>query len=341
MPRKTKQNDITSPELLRQVNPENTQLLEDFLDYLRSVQRSETTIAAYKNDIEIAWVWCLQHNNNAFYCDWNKRNVVRYQNWLINENGNSPARVKRLKAALSSLGNYVENILDDCYPNFRNIINKIESPINQPVREKTVFSDEQIELLLEALLTKEQYDKACAVALAVYSGRRKAELLRFKVSDFDESHLVCGGSLYKSSPIKTKGRGTAGKQLECFTLAKQFRPYLDKWLAFRNMHHIESEWLFPDLQDVSKHMSVTTLNSWAKTFSRLLGTDFYWHALRHFRVSEFKRAGIPDTVIQQYLGWSDISMVPIYCDLKADEQLGMYFNEDGMISPETKSLADL
>ena len=42
MGRKTKMNSITSPELLAQVNPENTQLLEDFKDYLRSVQRSKT-----------------------------------------------------------------------------------------------------------------------------------------------------------------------------------------------------------------------------------------------------------------------------------------------------------
>ena len=32
MGRKTKMNAITSPELLKQVNPENLQLLEDFKD---------------------------------------------------------------------------------------------------------------------------------------------------------------------------------------------------------------------------------------------------------------------------------------------------------------------
>ena len=170
MPRKTKHNDITSPELLKQVNPENTQLLDDYLDYLKSIQRSDTTIAAYKNDIEIAWVWCLLHNNNAFYCDWTKRNIVRYQNWLINENGNSPARVRRLKAALSSLGNYIEAILDQDYPNYRNIINKIESPVNQPVREKTIFTSEQVDDLLKNLVQRKKYDQACAVALALYSG---------------------------------------------------------------------------------------------------------------------------------------------------------------------------
>lgn len=341
MARKTKMNSITSPELLAQVNPANQQLLTDFMDYLRSVQRSETTIHGYENDIQIAWVWSLLHNNNAFYCDWTKRQVVKYQNWLLNENQNSPARIKRLKAALSSLGNFVESVLDDEYPKFRNIINKVESPVNQPVREKTVFSDEQIMSLLNTLTEKKKYGKACAVALALYSGRRKAELLRFRVSDFDDDKLVCGGALYKSSPIKTKGRGTNGKQLECFCLAKKFQPYLHNWLKYREDNHIESEWLFPDKAHPSEQMGVSTLNSWAKTFSQILGVDFYWHAMRHMTVTNFKRAGIPDTVIQQYIGWSDISMVPVYVDMQADEQLGMYFNEDGVVIPEQKSLSDM
>ena len=44
MGRKTKMNSITSPEKLAQVNPENTRLVDDFLNYLRSTERSETTI---------------------------------------------------------------------------------------------------------------------------------------------------------------------------------------------------------------------------------------------------------------------------------------------------------
>ena len=341
MARKTKMNNITNPELLSQVNPQNAELLSDFLDYLRSVQRSETTIAGYENDIQIAWVWNLQHNNNIPYTEWTKRQVVKYQNWLLNENQNSPARVKRLKAALSSLGNYIENILDDEFPNFRNIINKVESPVNQPVREKTVLTDEQIQYLLDELTLKEHYDKACILALAVYSGRRKSELVRFRVSDFTDDRLVCGGSLYKTGKIKTKGRGPQGKQLECFCLAKQFKPYLNNWLTYRKQHSIESKLLFPSKDDPNKPIGVATLNSWANTFSRMLGTDFYFHSCRHFVVSQFIRAGIPETVIQQYIGWSDISMVPVYSDVEADEQLGMYFTEDGIISPEQKSLSEI
>lgn len=341
MSRKTKMNSITSPELLAKVNPKNRELLEDFINYLRSVQRSETTINGYRSDIEIAWVWCLQHNNNTFFCDWTKRQVVKYQNWLLNENQNSPARIKRLKATLSSLANFVENILDDEFPDFRNIIKKVESPVNQPVREKTIFSEEQIEYLLRFLTDKKKYDKACAVALALCSGRRKSELLRFRLSDFTEDRLVCGGALYKTSPIKTKGQGIAGKQLECFCLVNKFKPYLDNWLNYRAEVGIESEWLFPDKVKPSEQMSTTTLNSWANSFSRILGVDFYWHAMRHMTVTNFKRAGLPDTVIQQYIGWSDISMVPVYSDMQADEQLGMYFNSEGIVTPEAKGFSEM
>lgn len=341
MSRGTKMNSITTPELLAAVNPKNLQLLDDFLEYLKSVQRSPGTIHGYKNDIEIAWVWNLQHNDNIFYCDWTKRQVVRYQNWLINDNENSPARVRRLKAALSSMGNYVENILDEEYPDFRNIINKIESPAEQAVRKKTVFTEEQINELLKDLSERQEYDRACALSLAVCSGRRKAELLRYKVSDFDEDRLVCEGALYKSAPIKTKGRGAHGKMLECFCLANQFKPYFNDWMKYREENGIESEWLFFEKENHSEQMPISTLNSWAKVFSRRLGVSFYWHALRHMTVTSFKRAGIPDTVIQQYMGWTDISMVPVYTDMDADEQLGMYFSGDGIVIPEERGLESL
>lgn len=337
MGRKTKMNDITSPELLAQVNPQNIELLNDFMDYLKSVQRSETTINAYKNDIEIAWVWCLQHNNNAFYCDWTKRNVMKYQNWLINENGNSPARVRRLKAALSSLGNFVETILDEEFPDFRNIINKIENPVNQPVREKTVFSQEDVQEILDILVKKKKYEMACFVALGAYSGRRKSELCRFRISDFDKSRLVCDGSLYKSAPILTKGN----KMLECYTLAHQFQPYLDLWMQSRESLCIESEWLFPNSSDASKHLGLSTVNSWAETLSRMTGRDFYFHALRHHYCSFLVRSGIPDSMIVDIVGWSSSEMLKIYDDNPKDDRLSMYFSKDGIVSGQAKDLSEL
>lgn len=340
MGRSTKMNSITSAEKLTQVNPENTQLLRDFLDYLRSVQRSETTIHGYENDIQIAWVWCLENNGNKFFVDWTKRNIVSYQNWLLNSNSNSPARIRRLKASLSSLSNFIEGVLDDEYPNFRNIINKVENPVNRPVREKTVWDDEELDDLLDKLIETKNYEKACFLALAMYSGRRKAELCRFKVSDFDDDKLVCDGALYKSAPIKTKGRG-GGKMISCYTLAKKFKPYLDLWLERRAELGIQSDWLFPNQKDMTECVSISTINSWSNTFSRLSGKPAYIHSLRHYFTTSLAKAGIPDGVIQSIVSWESSDMVRVYKDIDADEEIGMYFKNGDISVPDKKGFGDI
>lgn len=340
MGRKTKMNSITSDELLSQVNPKNMELLRDFLGYLRSVGRSETTIAGYESDIKIVWVWNLQYNSNKFFVDWAKRNVVLFQDWLINNNENSPARVRRLKSSLSSLSNYIENILDEEFPGFRNIINKIESPVNQPVREKIVWTDEELRALLSYLTAQGDYEKVCFLALAMYSGRRKSELCRFKVSDFDDSRLVCDGALYKSAPIKTKGQG-GGKIIPCYTLAKNFKPYFDMWMKQREDLGIESEWLFPQKGKPQEHIPISTVNSWANIFSRISGKSFYPYALRHFHTTSLVKAGIPDNVITQIVGWESADMCKIYTDIDVDEQIGMYFKDGEIITPEKKSLGEI
>ena len=316
MSRKTKMNSITSPELLAQVNPENIRLLADFLDYLRSIQRSETTIAGYENDIQIAFVWCLQNNNNEFFVKWTKRNIVSYQNWLLSSNENSPARIRRLKASLSSLSNYICNVLDDEFPDFRNIINKVENPVNRPVRDKTVWDDSELESLLDKLIDKKWFDKACYLALAMYSGRRKSELCRFRVSDFQDDKLVCDGALYKSDPIKTKGRG-GGKMIHCYTLAKRFNPYLNYWLDYRKEHNIDSVWLFPNPKNPSEHITISTINSWSNTFTRMSGKSAYIHSLRHYFTTSLAKSGIPDSVIQSIVAWDSGDMVRLYKDIDA------------------------
>ena len=342
MSRKTIINSITSPELIAQINPDNERLKDDFLEYLKSVQRSPGTIAGYRNDLEIFFVWVLQNAKNKFFVDVSKRDLVAFQNWMINENKNSPSRVRRIKAAISSLSNFVENILDDEpeFRGFRSIVRKIENPALQPVREKTVWEDDELEELLDKLVEKKAYDRACYLALAMYSGRRKSELCRFRVSDFDDDKLVCDGALYKSSPIKTKGR-SGGKFIPCYTLAKKFKPYLQMWLDERKRIGLESEWLFPLKANPAEHIGVATANSWANAFTRLSGRDFYAHSIRHYFTTSLARAGIPDGVIQSIVAWESSDMVRLYTDIEADEQIGMYFSNGDISVPDKKGFADM
>jgi integrase len=168
----------------------------------------------------------------------------------------------------------------------------------------------------------------------MFSGRRKAELPRFKVSDFDDDHIVCDGALYKSSPIKTKGRAL-GKYIPCYTLVKDFKPYLDRWMKYREENGIESEWLLPDPNKPSEQLSISTLNSWSESFSAILGVPFYHHCARHRYCTYLVRAGIPEGVIAEIVGWESTELVKTYTDIDADEQIGAYF-KGGEICVEKK-----
>lgn len=341
MGRKTKQNKLTTPELIAQINPKNIRLMNDFLDYLRSVGKAESTVKAYTSDLYIFFVWALQNADNKYFPEISKRDIVSYQNWLLRENENSAARVRRLKATLSSLSNYIEAILDDELPNFRAIVRKIENPVNEPAREKTVLTEEQADELLTYLVEHEKYDKACCFALARYSGRRKSELVRFKVEYFTDENIIYG-SLYKTpEKIRTKGRGVNGKMLTCYVLAKPFKQYLDLWMKQREEQGIESEWLFPDKDDPTQPLPISTLNSWAETFSNILEVDFYWHAMRHFFTTALSKANLPDSVIKTIIGWDSLEMVGLYKDIDDDEEIGKYFQDGEIVGVKQANLSDL
>ena len=340
MPRKTIQHSIVTPELWEQVSKENKELMNDFMEYCKSTNKSVKTIDGYLNDIMIFMVWNLQHNNNKFFIDFTKRDVMKYQGWLVNTQNLSSARVRRLKSALSSMSNFIESVMDDLYPNFRPIINKIPAPPKQEVRDKTVLEDEQVEYLLNYLVGKGKYQQACAVALAVYSGSRKSEILRFKVNYFTDENIMYG-SLYKTpEKIKTKGRGN-GKFIYRYVLNK-FKPYLDLWMKQREELGIEGEELFWNKRNgVWKPGDVSLLNSWAITFSGILGVDWYWHLNRHFFTTNLCKANIPADIIKDIVGWESTLMVSLYNDVEVDAELGKYFNENGIKQTEKKSLGDL
>lgn len=329
MGRKTVINEIVTPAKLAKINPENIQLMNDFLVYLRSTQHSEETLKVYKSDLLIVFVFMLEHCNNKPFVTIRKRDIVKLQTWMMEEHQNSSARVRRVKATLSSFSNYIANVLDDEYPMFKNIIKCVENPPLQPVREKSVFTDEELHNLLSTLVVMQDYEKACMVALAMYSGRRKAELALFKVSYFDDENIVFG-SLYRTpEKIKTKGRGK-GKFIHCYTLAKSFDPYLTLWLEERNRRGIESEWLFPNPCDPTKPIGINQMDKWTSKFTEICGKPFYFHAMRHYFTTHLIREGLPESVITSVVGWDSVDMVRVYNDMPVEEELGRYFNEEGI-----------
>jgi integrase len=343
--RTTVYNEITSKEKLKQVNEDNLQLEEDFLEYLASIDRSKGTIKQYKANLHIFWCWNLESNKNKFFVDLTKREIAKFQSHALNIWKWSPKRIRTVKATISSLSNYVENILDDEYEGYKPIVRKIESPADETVRVKTVFQIEDLQPLLDTLVERKYYMKACILALAMYSGKRKAELTRFKVSYFNKENLICDGALYKTpEKMQTKGRGQRGKLLDVYTLAKPFQPYLDLWMRERERRGVTTDWLFPKYKDgqyIDEHIDVPLLDSLARTFTKMLGKCFYWHSIRHYFTTQLSESGLPDGIIQDIQGWASSDMVRIYVDTDSEKQFEKYFGSEGIKQVEQKGLAYL
>lgn len=345
MARSTVYNNIVSPEKLNDVNPDNMELGEDWLEYLQSIDRSPQSIVAYRNDLKIFWVWNLEFNKNKFFTDLTKREIAKFQNHALNTWRWSPNRIRRVKSCLSSLSNYIENVLDDEeeFQNFKPIIRKIENPVKNVVREKTVLSDEQVENLLDTLVERKEYERAAGVAIVAFSGMRKAELLQMKVEYFNEDHFVYD-AMWKTDKIRTKGFGRLGHQMEKFILYGA-KPYIDLWLQYRKENDIESEWMFltKTRQEDGSYIyhARKDVSAWTEEFTDILGEDFYFHCLRHYTCTRLHRLNLPSHVIQEFFGWASSEMLQIYNDVTAEDEFEKYFDKNGVKEVQQGTLSEL
>lgn len=338
--RKTVYNNITSEDKINKINTKNIDLKNDFLDYLVSIDRSKSTIKQYEADLNIFFCWNIDNNDNKYFVDLTKREISKFQKYAMTEWGWSTNRLSRVKATLSSLSNYIENMLDDELPEYRPIVRKVESPVKQPVRDKTIITDEEVDNILNTLIEKKKYQCACAFALAAFSGARKSELLRFKVSYFNDENIMKDASLYQTpEPIQTKGRGSQGKALVKYTLL-DFKKYFDLWMNQRQIEDkLDNEYLF--IRSNGDTMSISGMDSFAMTITSILGRPFYFHALRHQLCSRLFRLGLPSDIIQAYFGWSSADMLNIYNDNQASDSFGKFFTIDGIKGSNVKGLSDL
>ena len=159
MARKTFRKVITTPEKIEMIESSNKKLVERFLRYM-SQTKSEGTIKVYKSNFDIFFCWNLDYNDNKPFEKIKKIEMQDFFAFCTEELQYSPNRFAQMHSSLSSLSTYIENQLDEIerYENFRNIVTKIEKPVKEPVREKTIISPEQIDKLTLELRKESEKD---------------------------------------------------------------------------------------------------------------------------------------------------------------------------------------
>lgn len=342
MTRKTVYNkNLVTPEKWEQVNDENKDLLAEFLDYKKSTGKSGETIKQYEAMLRIFFVWVLEKAKNKHFTEVNKRELIRFQGYCLNDLGHSPSRIRTIRSSISSLGIYVENLLDDIYKDFKNLILKIEAPKLTKVREKTIVTFEECEEVCEKLYAEGKFQLCAFLAVAVYSGMRKQELTRLLHKDFTENKNIVYKAFYKTSPIKLKGDIHKKDNKLVWNRCDK---YLNAWLEQREKESIDCEYLFVRKEgDKYYQMKVATANSFANTLDGYFNSKLYLHSLRHCLCTTLLKKGVPIEIVQVLLSHSSSAVTSIYDDRDKDESLGAFekFFSGESSTIDKKGLGDL
>lgn len=323
MPRKTFRNKITTPELLAKINPENLKLKEAFLKE-KGFRSSEKTIIGYNSDLDIFMCWNVLYNDNKLFTTIKKLEMSAFFGFCIEDLRLGSARYGRLKSCLSSFSNFIEKFFDETYIGYRNIVLKsVESMPKNAAREKTILSEEQIKFIFDSLEKENKKQISCWLALAIASGCRFSELLRFSTDLIDENHVAFDGIFLETTrAIKTKGRTKTGKMLVKYIIKDIFWDKYNIWLEERQkiLDKTGQDHNFIFIKKDGSPADESTARGWVNSIQNFVNAPFYCHCLRHYSVSFLSRKKISPELIKSLFGWEDLSMVFLYDDVKIQDK---------------------
>lgn len=317
--RKTFRKVITSPELTAQINKDNIKLMERFLKNF-ATKRSPKSVTVYRSNLIIFLTWNLLYNENKLFTDIRKIEYADFFDFCVSELRWNANRYHQCHSSLSSFSAWIENYFDEDYPQFRNLLPKIEKPSKEAIREKTILKEEDIDKIFSILEEENRTQEQCLLALAISCGARVSELAQFTLSLIDEENTVFDGLFLETTEkIRTKGSGVQGKMLKKYILKDMFLPYYHKWLAERDeiIKKTNQDHDFIFITKDGSPANADRLRDWISTWGDIIEQPIYPHSLRHYQISLLKRLEIDDDLIVYLTGWAEgtgHTMISIYND---------------------------
>ena len=321
--RKTFRKVITSDSLIAQINPENQKLMDRFLKNF-ATKRSPKSVTVYRSNLQIFFCWNVENNDNIFFVDFKKYMLLDFFDYCCTILKWSSARYSQMHSCLSSFSTFIEDIYDEQYPDFRNLLPKIEKLPKEAVRKKSIFTKEELDGLMEKLGEEDRIQEQCLLALMMSSGSRASELGRFTIDIIDENNTAFEDLFLETTEeVQVKGRGVNGKSLIRYILKDTFLPYYHKWLPMREQIMKENNQSHNHIfiNKNGEPATAITFRSWAERWNDYLDKPFYIHSIRHWYTTHLvSTIGLEQELVQEIIGWTSSDMVQIYNDSTAKDR---------------------
>ncbi|MCM3387335.1 site-specific integrase [Ureibacillus chungkukjangi] len=311
-------------EMWLKVNEDYRLLVEE---YISSQSHSPKTKIQYKSVLrQFGWFIFDSLNNKPLY-KIKKRDFIRYLSYLRDDRRMSSSAQAIRKATVSSLCNYIENIVaedDDNYENFRNFTRGLPAIPKNVVYEKEKITYDEYQKMMEVLEDDENYLGMAWLATSFNVGSRRSETIQFKTEILEYDFPEDATFIY-SHNVRLKGSGVDGK-IEPYMINREAIKYMKLWVEKRGYDH---EYIFTTKHNGEyKQMD----SSWANYFcsnvlSYILGRRINPHLYKSSCITFLLESGVPIELVSKYIAHHEqISTTIQHYDLRTfDEERNNIF----------------
>lgn len=297
-------------------------------EFIASQSHSPKSKIQYESILrQFGWFMYTSLNNKPLY-KIKKRDFIRYLSYLRDDRKMSSSAQSMRKAVVSSMCNYIENIVaedDDNYKNFRNFTRGLPTIPKNQVYEKVKITREEYEGMMSVLEDDENYLGMAWLATAFNVGARRSEIIQFKTEiltypvDDNAPHIM-------SHNVRLKGRGEDGK-IEPYMIPREALKYMQLWVDNRGYEH---EYIF-----TTKYRGeYSQMNpEWADYFcttvlSPILGRRINPHLFKSSAITYLLEQGIPIELVSKFVAHHEnVATTISHYDLRTfDEEKNTIFS---------------
>ena len=274
-------------------------LIEKFLDYLQLEKNySSNTLSAYKRDL-IQYNNFIIENNGNLEIENADYKIIR--SWIVSM-VNSNISNRSINRKVSSLKSFYKFLIKT--ETIRSSPLKAHSPLKQSKKIQVPFSQEEINSLLDSDFFTNDYKgvlQKSIIAFFYFTGVRRIELINIKESDIS----------LESSTIKVMGKRSKERIIPILPKLKKSLKYYREIKSKYN-GNTSPEYLFisKNGKQLSEKFVYRTVNEYFKLVSPKIKKAP--HVLRHSFATHLINEGADINSVKELLGHSSLSATQVY-----------------------------
>jgi len=230
-----KKSEEMTDEMGDKILPENRDMVNEFLR--NNPQLADKTLPQYRSGLGIFFYWNAEFNKNKPFYKITKRDYLSYQSHLM-ERGFSSSALRFKKSTVSSLNNYIENVVSDDMEEckgFKNFCRGLPSLPQNKVYEKKPLNREEYEKLVTYLTEKEDWKKLAYLEFSYSSACRKSEARQLLKEVVNYKPIIKGTEdnpiiYYITHPIECKGSKRNSNKIKPLSFDYKAMATFKKWM---------------------------------------------------------------------------------------------------------------